>query len=200
MKVTRFVPVLATFSLLVAVLALPARAQDAPVDLQKALAQLQQMQQGAPKADPVDFRELKKLLPEELLGLPRTSVSGSKSGMMGMKVSMAEADYGKGPRTIHVTIMDAAGTPLGAAAGWSMLGEGYEQETDDGWERVRTVGGHLLHESWSKDDRVSTADMVIGNRFIVSIELTGGQPGDALKALQQVDVNALAEMAARDKK
>jgi len=199
MKVTRPVLVLAVCSLLAAVLALPARAQDAPVDLQKALAQLQQMQQGAPKADPVDFRELKKLLPEELLGLPRTSASGSKTGMMGMKISMAEASYGKGPKTINVTITDAAGTPLGAAAGWSMLGEGYEEETDDGWEKVRTVGGHLLHESWSKDDHLSSADMIIGNRFIVSIEVAGGQPGEALKALQQIDVNALAKMAAAGK-
>ncbi len=186
-----------------ACLALPALAQDAPpsaADLQKALAQLQQMQQQAgAKGDPVDFHELKKLLPEKLLGLPRTEASGSRSGMMGMKVSEAEAEYGQGGKTITLTIVDAIATPLGGAAAWAMLGDGYEEENDDGWERVKTVGGHLLHESWSKSERTSTADMIIGKRFIVSVEVSGAEPGEALAALREVDVDALEKLASAGK-
>ncbi len=172
-----------------------AQQQPSPADLQKALAQLQQMQQNAPKGDPVDFHRLKELLPEELHGLHRTSIDGSRTAMMGMKVSSAEATYEGGGRTINVSIVDTVGTPF-TAAPWAMLGQGYEQETDDGYEKVTTENGNLVHDSWQKDDKTSSADIILGKRFIVTVSVSPAEPGEAVAVAHELDLDALAQLAA----
>ena len=50
-----------------------------------------QQQDGRPPAEPVDFRQLQELLPEEVVGLPRTNREGERSGAMGMTVSRRPA-------------------------------------------------------------------------------------------------------------
>lgn len=45
------------------------------------------------KVNPVDYRDLKFLLPEQIASLKRTNASGEKSSAMGINISKAEADY-----------------------------------------------------------------------------------------------------------
>ena len=45
------------------------------------------------KVTPIDFRELKALLPENLGNLKRTNIEGEKTSAMGINVSTANADY-----------------------------------------------------------------------------------------------------------
>ena len=41
----------------------------------------------------VNFRDLKSLMPEKMLGMERTDFSGEKAGAFGFNVSKAEAEY-----------------------------------------------------------------------------------------------------------
>ncbi|MSO21892.1 MAG: hypothetical protein EXQ58_01280 [Acidobacteria bacterium] len=45
------------------------------------------------KVTPVDFRELKALLPEALPGMRRTQAEGEKAAAMGLNISKAEGEY-----------------------------------------------------------------------------------------------------------
>lgn len=45
------------------------------------------------KVNPVDFRDLKSLMPEQIASLKGTNASGEKSSAMGINISKAETDY-----------------------------------------------------------------------------------------------------------
>src|SRR4051812_32103544 len=49
--------------------------------------------QGGTTYQPVDFRELKALLPDTLSGLKRTAASGERAGMAGFMIAQAEGKY-----------------------------------------------------------------------------------------------------------
>jgi hypothetical protein len=74
--------------------------------------------------DPVDFRKLKELLPNEVEGLKRTEATGEKSGAMGFIISRAEARYSdKDNKSVHLEILDTggvAGVATMALAAWTM--------------------------------------------------------------------------------
>src|SRR4051794_40944802 len=59
---------------------------------------MRKMAAGAAAGDgttyqPVDFRELKALLPEELAGCKRKSATGERTGAMGFNIAQAEGKY-----------------------------------------------------------------------------------------------------------
>ena len=67
---------------------------------------------GGQKVDPVDFRELKALLPEDIDGMKRGEAQGEKSGMGGLNVATAQARYSSGADTslqLKITDMGSAG-------------------------------------------------------------------------------------------
>ena len=53
---------------------------------------------GKGAVEPVDFRELKTLLPESINGLKRGEESGERSATAGIKVSHVQARYGSGDK------------------------------------------------------------------------------------------------------
>src|SRR5262245_12359640 len=68
-------------------------AQQATANLAQAMKMLNGQNAAGARVEPVNFRELKALLPEELPGFKRTDAKGEKAGAMGMVVSQASADY-----------------------------------------------------------------------------------------------------------
>jgi hypothetical protein len=152
---------------------------------------------GAAKAkEPVEFRELKELLPENLPGMNRTSAEGEKAGAMGFVMSNAEARYeGENGGRISIKITDV-GAVAGAAAltafGWT-LGE-IDKETSSGYERTTTIKGNKGYERYDRDGKSGELSLMVAGRFIV--EVNGNDVTvDALKdALDKVDLGKLEQM------
>ena len=149
------------------------------------------------KVDPVDFRSLKALLPESLPGMKRTKAEGEKAAAMGIHVSKAEGNYRSenGESDIEITISDM-GTLTGltamAAYGWSMTE--MDRESDNGYEKTTTIGGHKAHEKFDKEGQRGEIDVLVANRFIVEMK-GNGIPMDTLKgALSKVDLGKLDAM------
>jgi hypothetical protein len=88
------------------------------------------------KVTPVDFRELKALLPEALPGMKRTRAEGERAAAMGINISKAEGEYQKEGSSVHINLMDM-GTLSGMAAmatvGWAMAE--IDKETETGYEK-----------------------------------------------------------------
>lgn len=123
---------------------------------------------GGRKGEPVDFRELKALLPQELAGLRRTDVRGEKTGMGGFNVSAAEARYGDGSdRSLELKITDMGGSGLALAglAAWAMVET--DEETPEGHERSGKADGRPFHEKYNRKDRSGEFSLVVGQRFLV---------------------------------
>ncbi len=131
---------------------------------------------GGVVENPVSFRELRELLPEELGDFTRTSRQGSTEGAMGFTVSKVEARYedGEGGR-IDVSIADLGALPVALAMGMAdWAGYEVDEESDRGWKRTIEYEGYPGLEEFrrSGDGGRGRAEFVyfVEQRFVVQIE------------------------------
>lgn len=114
----------------------------------------------------VNFRELKKRLPERLAGLDRQTHEGQTTGFAGFKISTAEAEYKEGNKSLKMTITDTGG--LGAAllgvAAWSSLE--IDKETEDGYERTTEIDGHKAFIKYSKKTEKTEVAVLYNDRVL----------------------------------
>lgn len=168
-----------------------------PEDLGKALGGLLGALAGGENVEPVDFRELKALLPEQVAGLKRTKSAGEKSAALGIASSKANAQYGDEPgRRVELEIMDM-GTLKGIgtmAFGW--LGASIDRESDDGYERTSMFEGCRMHEEFSKSSGRGATTLIVADRFVVKAEGTGLSAEEMKRAVAAVDRKKLESMKA----
>ena len=161
-----------------------------------ALKQMGEAMGGDSKIEPVDFRELKALLPEKLSDLNRSSATGEKTSAFGIKVSEAEADYedDDGQR-LSIKIMDMASMKkmvMMAQFGWMM--SDFDRETDTGYEKTMTFKGYKGFEKYDTESERGEINLFIGERFVV--EVNGSDIGmqDMKKALDRLDLKKLESL------
>ena len=114
---------------------------------------------------------------------------------MPMPFSQVETDYRKGDSEIEVTIVDTGFAQM-LIAPWSMmLASGYSTETNNGYEKATTVGGHPAFEKWNSRDKDGELNILVGKRFMVSLD--GRELGD-IKDLHTfasaIDLGAIAAL------
>lgn len=165
-------------------------------DMSKAMEKMGEAFSGGESVEPVSFRELKELLPGSLQGMERTSATGEKTSVMGIKVSEAKAEYSAddgGEITIKIIDM---GTMSGMAAmatyAWTMTE--FERESDTGYERTTKIMGYKAFEEYRYDDRDGKVQMLVGDRFIVEIEGWGVSVESIKDAAKKIDLGKLFEM------
>ena len=145
----------------------PKTAADA---LQQFADQAKNMQSKAP-VDPVNFRELKELLPEKASGLDRKESSGEKNGAMGFTISRAEAKYtGNSDESVHIEIFDTggvAGVGTMALAAWTMAD--IDKETDKGYEKTTKIEGYKGYEKYNNESKSGELNILVGDRFVVNV-------------------------------
>ncbi len=156
---------------------------------------LNQMSGG--KVDPIDFRELKEMLPAELPGMQRTNAEGEKGGTMGITQSSAKGTYqpeGDNRTRLTIQIKDLGNLRGGAMMGgyaWLMMQT--DKESDTGFERTTTYAGFPAYESYSTRNRPSgKIQVVIAKRFAVEVDGQGVEWEVIKNAIDQVDVKSLA--------
>ncbi|MCO5044534.1 MAG: hypothetical protein M9935_04545 [Kiritimatiellae bacterium] len=141
----------------------------------------------------VDFRELKALLPDAFKSYKRTGASGEKNSMMGMSVSEAEGQYAAGDATLSVKIVDYSGTFLASMMG-AWAAHEIDRESDTGYERTTTIGGHKALEKYDSSDKTGDLQILVAGRFMVEIGLRGGEAQDLQAAAAAIDLNKLAAL------
>jgi hypothetical protein len=145
---------------------------------------------------PVDFHELKAMLPASLPGMQRNEASGQRGEATGMKGSSATGRYSDGANaTISVEIADL-GSLSGLAALAGKFDPSVERETATGYERTTKVDGQLVHERYDRRTRSGEVGVVVANRFSVTVEGSGVDPGALTAALRAIDLASLATMGA----
>ncbi len=120
-------------------------------NMQESIEKMKDFMAGDVKVEPVDFRELKGLLPEKIGELERKNVSGEKSAAFGMNISRTEADYLSPESDVNVSLEI---TDLGSLKGLTVMtgfawafGE-FDKETDTGYERTTTFDGFKAMEEY----------------------------------------------------
>lgn len=139
----------------------------------------------------VDFRELKKLMPDKLVGLKRTELEGQKTGMMGFNISTAQASYEEDDKKIDVTINDAAGfeAALVSMAAWANIE--MDKETDTGYERTTTIDGQKAFVKYDSEKERGEYSVIVDNRFIVTMKVRNINEKDFNNAFREIGWKSL---------
>jgi hypothetical protein len=134
--------------------------------------------------DPVSFQTLQSHLPK-VSGWEMKEPEGERMTMP-VPFSQIETRYTRGESRIDVKIVDTGFAQL-LVAPWSMmLASGYSRETSRGYEKSTMVGGNPAIEKWNKDRKNGEIDVLLGKRFMVTIE---GRDIDDIKQLQEFATN-----------
>lgn len=154
------------------------------------------MKEGS-KVEPVDFRELERLLPAEAGGIPRLEMSGERTEEMGIKVSTAHAVYQRGeePGRIDLKILDMGsvkGFMAMGSLGWSMLE--LNNQTDDGYEKTYMFSGCKAYEKYDRTNRSGEMKVLAADRFLVEIEGADVSSEEIKAAMGAVDLGRLKGM------
>jgi hypothetical protein len=151
---------------------------------------------GGPRPEPVNFRDLKGLLPESLPGFKRTSATGEKAGAMGMVVSHADGEYsGEGGAHLSVKITDIGNVtgPLGLGlAGWAMVE--VDRETETGYEKSTVLGGNKAFEKYDSRSKHGEVNILVGNRFVVEVKGRDVKMDDMKGVAGKLDLAKLASL------
>jgi len=170
--------------------------QVAAAHLSQAVKMLAAQNAAGPRVEPVNFRDLKALLPETLPGFKRTQAKGEKTGAMGMVVSQADADYsGDGGAHLDVKFVD-----LGSLAGPLALGMAswasveIDRETETGYEKSTVLGGNKAFEKYDTRSRRGEIKVLVGGRFIAEVKGRNVKVDDIKAAVGQLDLAKLATL------
>jgi hypothetical protein len=148
------------------------------------------------KVEPVDFRELKALLPAALPGFNRSNVEGERSGAMGVDVAVASAQYtNDNGASISIKISDMGsltGPMRLATLGWTMAQ--VDRESDEGYEKTTTFNGYKAFEKFWTSTKHGELSILIEGRFVVEVDGSDCEMGQIKDAAGKVDLGKLAAM------
>lgn len=143
----------------------------------------------------VPAAQLKALLPEKMAGLERVGYEAERAGL-GVKVSKASAEYGRGDRRVSLLITD-----LGAVSGLARMGmELFESEVDRederGFERTTEYKGHRSYQRLTRHEGQSLAEIMVfvDDRFTVQLDGQNVDFDELLESLDGIDIDRLQAM------
>jgi hypothetical protein len=143
--------------------------------------------------EPVGFDILQRALPQ-MSGWQRTQPTGERMTSP-IAYSQAEASYSMGDAHVEVKIVDSALSQV-LFAPWSMfLASGFERQSSDGYEKALMVGEHRGFERWNTASRDGELNLVVANRFLVTIEGSGIDDTAVLREFaSRIDTATLASV------
>lgn len=172
---------------------------DGVSDLNKIADEVEKMEEEGEKlinTTPISNDQLKKILPETLLGLPRKKFSVGNQFMA--DVAMAEAEYKSeegNDNQVAFSIVDGAGEMGSAMISLVRMGlsRDYEEQTDNGYNKSTTINGYKAIEEFEKryETTYPKIKFLINNRFLVSLEGKGVTMDQLKKALNELDLDDL---------
>lgn len=170
--------------------------EESAESMEEAMKEMEEAMSGGDKVEPVSFRVLKAMLPEDLPGMERTDASGEKTSAFGVKVSEAQAQYLSeegGKIEIKITDMGSVKGVVGMARfGWAMAE--FERESDRGYEKTTTFDGHKALEKYTYDTERGEIQILVAERFIVDVRGRGVEMEAILSAARTIDLDELASM------
>jgi hypothetical protein len=150
---------------------------------------------GSASIEPVDHRELQALLPESVAGMKRTGSEGSRSNLVGITASHAQADYGDGKgASLSIEITDMGSLTGVTALAFAWVSIDIDRQSDVGYERTTMIGGRKAYERYSRAERKGELDVLVASRFIVSVKGTDMDMKSFKDVVAKIDVDRLEKL------
>ena len=146
----------------------------------------------------VNFRELKKLLPETAAGIPRENAIGETNSMLGYTISRTEGKYRYEDRSqkaqMDIEITDAAATQivLVGLAAWSMMD--VDKEDDYGYERTMKYKGGKAYQKYDSKRKRGEFSTLVGERFYVSVKGRNVEMDDIIDVMDNLDFKSMEKL------
>jgi hypothetical protein len=145
------------------------------------------------QAQPIEFEQLKALLPE-IGGWTRSDERGEDLTLP-VSYSRAEAVYRRDDSRIELEITDTALSQMLLAPLSMFLASGYSERSDEGFRRAVKIGSHPGMEKWNSDGRHGEVTAIVGSRYIV--RASGDDVSDLAfvrRVVEEVDLTKLAAL------
>lgn len=150
--------------------------------------------EGGKKVELMDHRELKSLLPDRLgWTMTQTEHSSEQSGMLGFRVSKAEARYESklSDKWIEIELVDLGGMPI-ARLGLSFWDKvEVDKETKNEYEKTYEKDGNKYRETYNKKYEEGKLTTVIKDRYVLEIEGKNVKLSDLEDARDKVKIRKL---------
>ncbi len=158
--------------------------------MKMAAEQMQKTQNGE-AVEVIDYKELKALMPEQLLGMDRYNLDGQKTGMGAFNIAMAEAKYKKDAKNIEVRIVDGAGAGMMQMGMAAWLQTEFDRESDDGYERTSTIDGMKAFEKYNTKDESGEVTVFAKNRYLLTVSGDRVTEQEIRQALNKINIGSL---------
>ncbi len=146
----------------------------ATIDVSSVNEAAKKMEESADEAEklkkltPLSIDQVKALIPNELLGMPRSSFSANSA----MGVSVGKGTYkGDGDKELDIEIIDCAGE---VGASWYTMRYfalwNFQQEDDNGYQKTIDFNGGKAIEKYTKSNDRYELTYFGNDRFIVQID------------------------------
>ena len=120
--------------------------------------------------EPINFRELIKLLPEPLPGWKIKDKADGRTQTFGSKWSYSEASqkYVKANSSIEITIKDGAYIPM--LYTMFAFGSAYKEDTSEKYQKGFSKGDNKGFEEFYYNEKKGTVNLLVAKRFIIEAE------------------------------
>lgn len=171
---------------------------DALNEIGNALEGLGEAFGGGNTVEAVDFRELRKIMPDGIRGMEKGKSNGERTGALGFRISQVDQAFHEddGNGKVDISIVDLGGLKNVASMGLDWLKMDVDRETDDGYERTRTYREHPVLDKCSNMSGTMRCEMTVfvSRRFVVSLESRGMEAGQLEDILEDMDIRELERM------
>jgi hypothetical protein len=155
------------------------------------------LSKDAKPVPPVSFRALIDYLPKELGGMTASEPDGETTKAGEWQYSQASVRFTGGQgQGAEATISDFAHISMLYLPFQMALKMKVSQESTKGYSRSIEFGGYPALEEWNRDDKRSELTVLVGDRFVVSAKMRGGEEGAARGIVEKMDLAGLAREGA----
>jgi hypothetical protein len=165
-------------------------------ELASAVANVAQSLSAQTKIEPVDYKDLKEMLPNRFRGFKQIDISGERTSMLGFRISQAEAEFeGKNDSRIEISVIDFGSVKgIAGKAMLAWMSAEIDNESDDGYEKTTEYKGYKAYEKYSYEDEEGKLSIIIEERFLVNVEGTNTDMKSIKRAMSGVDLKKLKKL------
>ena len=145
--------------------------------------------------EPINFRDIKEVLPKRLAGMTMEDNEGQTTGFLGFKISTVKGMYESEGGQLNVKIVDVAGAGklVSKMASWTNLD--LDKESKNGYERTTVIDGYQAYEKYDSRRQKGQVAMLVDDRFIIDIQGKNITEGQLRDAMDDISVRKLKRMA-----
>ncbi|MBN1464936.1 hypothetical protein JXA02_04195 [candidate division KSB1 bacterium] len=165
-------------------------------ELESVVGDVAQSLAAQTKIEPVDYNDLKKMLPTQLRGFKQTDVKGERTSMLGLRLSQAEAEFeGKKDGRIKMSIIDFGSVKgIAGKAMLAWMSAEIDNESDDGYEKTTDYRGYKAYEKYSYEEQEGKLSVIVEERFLVNVEGSNTDMASIKRAMSGVDLKKLKKL------